>query len=115
MFAFVWILTGSRAISWVLFVVMAGYLAIRNVRLLGRLGFGGFVVGTVVSFALLRWPDLNPFYYFSDQSASARVASIDIARWSMSDYWLTGAGISFGEDGYKPLTGTKFSTPATSG
>jgi hypothetical protein len=115
LFCLVWYLTSSRAISAVLIVVIVAYVFSRNVKLMGRWSFLAFVAGTIFSVALMYWPEFNPFIRFYDQSALVRINSISIASTSMSDFWLFGAGIAFGEDGYKPLSGITYFFPSDIG
>ncbi|MDM7966163.1 hypothetical protein [Blastomonas fulva] len=115
LFAIAWWVTESRAITTVTFLVMVGYVALRNVPLMGRAAFLAYLAGTLFSILLLIDPSLNPFLYFGDQSASIRVNSVDIASQSMQYYWLTGAGISFGVENYRPLTGITYFFPGDIG
>lgn len=115
LFAITWWVTDSRTITAVTFLVVVGYFLIRQVPLLGRAAFLTYLAGTLFSIVLLIDPSFNPFLYFGDQSASIRVNSVEMASQSMQYYWLTGAGISFGVENYRPLTGITYFFPGDIG
>ena len=74
-----------------------------------------FYAGTIGSFFIILNPNLNPFLYFGDQSASVRANAIMIVADSIQYYWLRGAGISFGIENYRPLTGITYFFPSDIG
>ncbi|MFC3309127.1 O-antigen ligase family protein [Blastomonas aquatica] len=115
LFTLCWIATESRSITLLVLLTMLGYALIRNAARLGRMTFIVFAAGLAFSLMLIIDPDLNPFLYFGDQSASVRTNSIDIVSQSIQYYWLTGAGISFGVENYKPLTGITYFFPGDIG
>ena len=115
LFASCWVATESRAITLLVVIAVLGYAILKNVALLGRMTFIVFVAGSAFSVMLIVDPSLNPFLYFGDQSASVRTNSIDIVSQSIQYYWLTGAGISFGVENYKPLTGITYFFPGDIG
>ncbi|MFN3819232.1 O-antigen ligase family protein [Blastomonas sp.] len=115
MFLVGWFLTGSRTIVVVIIPVLLAYLVWKNPKALGKLGFLAFMTGIVLSMMIIINPELNPFLYFGDQSASVRTNSIDIASQKIGDFLITGAGISFGIENYKPISGITYFFPGDIG
>ncbi|WP_146215307.1 hypothetical protein [Blastomonas natatoria] len=114
-FALAWWLTESRAIVVVSIPVIVAYLILPKAELIGRLAFSVFMVGVIASLIILIEPNWNPYLYFGDQSASVRTNSIDIASQRVWEYLGTGAGISFGIEGYRPISGITYFYPVDIG
>lgn len=115
LFCVAWFLTGSRTITLVVFLALLPYLALGQTGWLKMAVKIVFYAGAIGSFFIILNPDLNPFLYFGDQSASIRANSILIVSDSIQYYWLQGAGISFGVENYRPLTGITYFFPGDIG
>jgi hypothetical protein len=114
-FALAWWLTESRAIIVVSIPVIMAYLFLPKASLIGRMAFSVFLIGAIASLIVMIEPNWNPYLYFGDQSASVRTNSIDIASHRVWEYLGTGAGISFGIEGYKPISGITYFFPVDIG
>lgn len=114
-FALTFWMTESRTITALTIAVVVGYLILRNAILIGKASFILYTAGAMLSVVILTDPTLNPFLYFSDSSAEIRANSINIASDFFGYYWLLGAGLSFGIDGYSPLTGIFYFFPGDIG
>lgn len=115
LFCFAWFLTESRAITLILLLVVIPYVFLgqtKRLKLPVKVVFYICVIGSIM--AILD-PGFNPFVYFSDQSAFVRANSLGIVSDSKEYYWLFGAGISFGIENYRPLTGITYFFPSDIG
>jgi hypothetical protein len=115
LFSFAWYITQSRTITLVVVLAVLPYVVIGRADLLKKVAMVVFYLGVVGSLLIISDPSLNPFLYFGDQSASVRTNSIQIVSDSIQYYWSQGAGISFGVENYKPLTGITYFFPGDIG
>jgi len=115
LFLAAWIATQSRLITALAALVIAGYMLAPHIRMISRAALYVFLAIFAYSLALAFYPEINPFTYFSDTSAVVRINSIHIVANSMRYYWLHGAGIAFGVDGYLPLSGITYFFPGDIG
>lgn len=115
LFVYTFWITESRTITAVTILVIIGYGLLRNAKLIGKASFILFSIGAALSIFILIYPDYNPFLYLADSSAAIRANSINIASDFFNYYWLWGAGLSFGIDGYAPLTGIFYFFPGDIG
>lgn len=115
LFCLAWFLTESRTATLVVFLALLLYLALGQTKWLKPVAKIVFYVGAIGSLFIIMNPRINPFLYFDEVSASVRVKSIFIVSDTIKYYWLQGAGIAFGAESYKPLTGITTFFPVDTG
>lgn len=109
------LVASSRLISALMVLVIIAYFTVGDLRKLGRYTLIFMAISISLSLSLIYFPDLNPFIFATDNSGLVRVLSLYIASDLMSDYWITGAGISFGIEGYMPITNKTYFFPGDIG
>lgn len=109
------VIASSRLISLVMILVVVSYFFIEDLNKLGRYTLVFMAATIAFSMSLIAYPDLNPFILATDTSGLVRVFSLYVASDLMHDYWITGAGISFGIEGYMPITNKTYFFPGDIG
>ncbi|MEI9851645.1 MAG: hypothetical protein WDN24_13265 [Sphingomonas sp.] len=109
------IVSNSRTVTALTLLFAVAYFLVRNIRLIAWGGFAGYAIGVLLSIMIMFRPELNPFRQFDESSAYVRVMALEYVRSVIDHYWITGAGISFGEAAYSPLTGNRYFYPSDIG
>ncbi|MDF0544189.1 hypothetical protein PX699_17705 [Sphingobium sp. H39-3-25] len=109
------LLAQSRLITVIILLILIAYFVSRRITLLGILSFIFFLAALSVSM-VIAFSDMNPFENFaSDQSGWARWQDVEIVHRTIANYWILGAGVAAGEDGYMPFTKVDYFFPGDIG